>query len=426
MNKNILVNALRTAAALLSAGILTGCGNSASDSAPVSDSILVSAPVSSYVSPYPYDVVAVPVADDVVTVPDADNVVTVPDADDIARARNIILMIGDGMGLEHISCALVLNHGKLNMTSMPVTGLSLTSSTNNLITDSAAGGTALASGQKTANGHVGVDPDGHSLESLLEKASSSGRLTGVVTTCRLNDATPAAFCCHESDRDDAESIVADYLDCGVDYIAGGGLRYWRDRSDGRDIISEMAARGYEVALSPEALAAADRLPVLGLLADLELPVALKRGDLYRDMVSHGLSLLSSSSSASSAASSAVSESSASGFVMVLEGSCIDDWSHAGRLDLAMEELLDFDRTVGDVLEWAAADGHTLVVVTADHATGALTLRGGDLNEGRIEAVFGSDSHNGIAVPYFVYGPGSDRFGGVMENSALSALLASFL
>ena len=420
MNKNILVNALRTAATLLSAGILTGCGNSASDSAPVSDSILVSAPVSSYVSPYPYDVV---------TVPDADNVVTVPDADDIARARNIILMIGDGMGLEHISCALVLNHGKLNMTSMPVTGLSLTTSADNLITDSAAGGTALASGQKTANGHVGVTPDGLPLESLLEKASASGRLTGVVTTCRLNDATPAAFCCHEPDRDDAESIVADYLDCGVDYIAGGGLRYWRDRSDGRDIISEMAARGYEVALSPEALAAADRLPVLGLLADLELPVALKRGDLYRDMVSHGLSLLSSSSSsssASSAASSAVSESSASGFVMVLEGSCIDDWSHAGRLDLAMEELLDFDRTVGDVLEWAAADGHTLVVVTADHATGALTLRGGDLNEGRIEAVFGSDSHNGIAVPYFVYGPGSDRFGGVMENSALSALLASFL
>lgn len=406
MNKNILVNALRAAATLLSAGILTGCGNSASDS------ILVSAPVSSYVSPYPYDVV------------------TVPGADDIARARNIILMIGDGMGLEHISCALVLNHGKLNMTSMPVTGLSLTSSTDNLITDSAAGGTALASGQKTANGHVGVDPDGLPLESLLEKASASGRLTGVVTTCRLNDATPAAFCCHEPDRDNAESIVADYLDCGVDYIAGGGLRYWRDRSDGRDIISEMAARGYEVALSPEALAAADRLPVLGLLADLELPVALKRGDLYRDMVSHGLSLLSSSSSASSAvtsaASSAVSESSASGFVMVLEGSCIDDWSHAGRLDLAMEELLDFDRTVGDVLEWAAADGHTLVVVTADHATGALTLRGGDLNEGRIEAVFGSDSHNGIAVPYFVYGPGSDRFGGVMENSALSALLASFL
>lgn len=404
MNKNILVNALRTAATLLSAGILTGCGNSASDSAPVSDSILVSAPVSSYVSPYPYVVV---------TVPDADNVVTVPDADDIARARNIILMIGDGMGLEHISCALVLNHGKLNMTSMPVTGLSLTTSADNLITDSAAGGTALASGQKTANGHVGVTPDGLPLESLLEKASASGRLTGVVTTCRLNDATPAAFCCHEPDRDDAESIVADYLDCGVDYIAGGGLRYWRDRSDGRDIISEMAARGYEVALSPEALAAADRLPVLGLLADLELPVALKRGDLYRDMVSHGLSLLSSSSSAS-------------GFVMVLEGSCIDDWSHAGRLDLAMEELLDFDRTVGDVLEWAAADGHTLVVVTADHATGALTLRGGDLNEGRIEAVFGSDSHNGIAVPYFVYGPCSDRFGGVMENSALSALLASFL
>ena len=138
MNKNILVNALRTAATLLSAGILTGCGNSASDSAPVSDSILVSAPVSSYVSPYPYDVV---------TVPGADNVVTVPDADDIARARNIILMIGDGMGLAQVS--MLLLEGKYLPTAFNRSeniALISTYSANNRVTDSAAAGTAFTAG----------------------------------------------------------------------------------------------------------------------------------------------------------------------------------------------------------------------------------------------------------------------------------------
>jgi alkaline phosphatase len=115
-----------------------------------------------------------------------------------------------------------------------------------------------------------------------------------------------------------------------------------------------------------------------------------------------------------------------GFVFMIEGSSIDDWLHENRIDRAMEELMDFDRTLGDVLQWAAADGHTLVVVTADHATGALTLQDGDLKEGRIEVAFGNDSHNGIAVPYYVWGPGSDRFGGILENAELGKLITSFI
>nr|MCR5745282.1 alkaline phosphatase [Bacteroidales bacterium] len=111
-------------------------------------------------------------------------------------------------------------------------------------------------------------------------------------------------------------------------------------------------------------------------------------------------------------------------VLMIEGSSIDDWLHENRIDLAMEELLDFDRVLGDVLQWAAADGHTLVVVTADHATGALTLQDGDLQEGRIGVAFGNDSHNGIAVPYYVWGPGRDGFGGILENAELGARIMS--
>ena len=349
----------------------------------------------SYVTPYPYDTVTVqqpPVTNEV---------------------RNVIFLIGDGMGLEQVSCAWVLNRGKLNLDNMTVVGLSRTYSLSDLITDSAAGGTALAVGEKTAYSHVGTDPDGNPLPSMLVKAQEKGKKTGVVVTCHLADATPADFCCHSTDRYLYDEVIAGYSESGVDYIVGGGLDYFgKNRKDARNIAEEMEHKGYTLALDEASLMGA-QLPILGLLADDNLPVALERGDLFRHMVAKGLKELSE-------------QGGDKGFVFMIEGSSIDDWQHENRLDLAMEELLDFDRTLGDVLEWAAADGHTLVVVTADHATGALTLQDGDLKEGRIEAAFGNDSHNGIAVPFYVWGPGSDRFGGIMENAELSKLITSFI
>lgn len=173
----------------------------------------------------------------------------------------------------------------------------------------------------------------------------------------------------------------------------------------------MGGKGYSTALTYEEFAAVQTVPALAVLSDLELPVALERGDLYRDMVSKTLELLSCGEN---------------GFFAMFEGSCIDDWLHANRIDLAVEEHLDFDRTLGDVLEWAAADGHTLVIVTADHATGSLTLQGGSIEDGRVEVNFASDGHNGIAVPYYVWGPGSSKFSGIYENAGLSTEIAGFI
>ena len=334
-----------------------------------------------------------------------------PPAD--AAVRNIIFMIGDGMGLEQASCGWVLNKGKLNLDNFPIVGLSRTYSADNLITDSGAGGTALASGQKTGNNHVGSDINGEPLYSILHKAHELGWKTGVVTTCHLADATPVDFCCHNVHRYNTDDIIADYLNCNVDYIAGGGYEYFGPgREDGRIIADEMVAKGYTLARTEEELMAAP-LPVLGLLADDNLPVALERGDMFRHMVARGIEQLSAASGGK-------------GFAMMIEGSCIDDWLHGGDIEKGMEELLDFDRTIGDVLEWAAQDGHTLVIVVADHATGALTLQDGDLQEGRIGVAFGSDSHNGIAVPYYVWGPGSSVFGGILENCELGAIAMAFV
>ena len=329
------------------------------------------------------------------------------------EVRNVIIMIGDGMGLEQVSCAWVVNRGKLNLDNFPYTGLSRTWCTDALITDSGAGGTALAAGQKTAESHVGTAADNTDLPSVLVKAQQLGKKTGVAVTCHLADATPCDFCCHNEYRYNQDDLIADYAVSGVDYISGGGLDWFTvNRKDGRDITKEMAAAGYTVALTEEALMAAE-LPVIGLLAPDNLPVAMERGDLYRHTVARGLDILSR-------------ESGDKGFVMMLEGSCIDDWLHGNDIGKAMEELLDFDRTIGDVLTWAAADGHTLVVVTADHNTGALTLQDGNLEEGTIGVAFGSESHNGIAVPVYAWGPGSDAFTGIKENAEWGQIIASFV
>ena len=348
-----------------------------------------------YQTPYTYDIV---------------NVQMPPVTNEV---RNVIIMIGDGMGLEQVSCAWVLNHGKLNLDSFPYIGLSRTYCTNELITDSGAGGTALAIGQKTAYSCVGVAADSTDVPSVLVKARELGKKTGVAVTCHFADATPCDFCCHNEYRYNQEDLIADYVECGVDYLSGGGLDWFTvNRTDGRDITKEMAAAGYTVALTEDELMAAD-IPVIGILAPDNLPIAMERGDLYRHTVTRGLDILSR-------------ESGDKGFVMMLEGSCIDDWLHGNDIEKGMEELLDFDRTIGDVLEWAAKDGHTLVVVTADHNTGALTLQDGNLEEGLIGVAFGNQSHNGIAVPVYAWGPGSDKFTGIHENGEWGQLIASFV
>lgn len=348
-----------------------------------------------YQTPYTYDIV---------------NVQMPPVTNEV---KNVIIMIGDGMGLEQVSCAWVLNKGKLNFDNFPYVGLSRTYCTNEIITDSGAGGTALAIGQKTAYSCVGVAADSTDVPSVLVKAHELGKKTGIAVTCHFADATPCDFACHNEYRYNQEDLIADYVECGVDYLSGGGLDWFTvKRTDGRDITKEMAAAGYTVALTEDELMAAD-LPVIGILAPDNLPVAMERGDLYRHTVTRGLDILSR-------------ESGDKGFVMMLEGSCIDDWLHGNDIGKAMEELLDFDRTIGDVLEWAAKDGHTLVVVTADHNTGALTLQDGNLEEGRIGVAFGNESHNGIAVPVYAWGPGSDKFTGIRENAEWGQLIASFV
>lgn len=318
------------------------------------------------------------------------------------KVKNVILMIGDGMSLMHVYTAWTANRGKLWLENAQATGLSKTWAVKKLVTDSGSGGTSLATGVKTVYHAVGVDPEGKPLTSLVDVAKELGKDAGMAVTCRLWDATPCDFCCHNIDRDKEEELVGDYPTSGVDFVFGGGAQKFTNRKDGRDIFKELQKKGYHVSRTLDDFFAYDKNSrIFAVPYDKDTPLPDERGDLLARASMKGISLMNQNKN---------------GLFMMIEGSQLDDYGHFNQLDLLMKETLDFDQTVGEVMKWAAKDGETLVVVTADHETGGLTLVNGNKDEGRVECCFSTKDHSGAMVPVYAFGPGAENFTGIFENT----------
>ena len=318
------------------------------------------------------------------------------------KVKNVILMIGDGMSLMHVYTAWAANRGKLWLENAQATGLSKTWAVKKLVIDSGSGGTSLATGVKTVYHAVGVDPEGKPLTSLVDVAKELGKDAGMAVTCRLWDATPCDFCCHNIDRDKEEELVGDYPTSGVDFVFGGGAQKFTNRKDGRDIFKELQKKGYHVSRTLDDFFAYDKNSrIFAVPYDKDTPLPDERGDLLARASMKGISLMNQNKN---------------GFFMMIEGSQLDDYGHFNQLDLLMKETLDFDQTVGEVMKWAAKDGETLVVVTADHETGGLTLVNGNKDEGRVECCFSTKDHSGAMVPVYAFGPGAENFTGIFENT----------
>lgn len=318
------------------------------------------------------------------------------------KVKNVILMIGDGMSLMHVYTAWAANRGKLWLENAQATGLSKTWAVKKLVTDSGSGGTSLATGVKTVYHAVGVDPEGKPLTSLVDVAKELGKDAGMAVTCRLWDATPCDFCCHNIDRDKEEELVGDYPTSGVDFVFGGGAQKFTNRKDGRDIFKELQKKGYHVSRTLDDFFAYDKNSrIFAVPYDKDTPLPDERGDLLARASMKGISLMNQNKN---------------GFFMMIEGSQLDDYGHFNQLDLLMKETLDFDKTIGEVMKWAAKDGETLVVVTADHETGGLTLVNGNKDEGRVACCFSTKDHSGAMVPVYAFGPGAENFTGIFENT----------
>ena len=327
------------------------------------------------------------------------------------KVKNVILMIGDGMGLVQVSAAWVANHGKLNIDNCTSTGFSRTWCANRLITDSGAAGTAMATGVKTNYHCISVDPQGNKLNSLTDLAHDKGLKTGIVVTCNLPDATPSVFCANNNDRDKEEEIAADYLNCNVDYIFGAGRERFNKRTDKRDLLAEMQEKGYQVCTSWDETTKIKSGKVFSVPSEGQLDDAAKRGDIFSKACLHAISLLNQDKK---------------GFFAMLEGSRIDDFGHFNDLPRLMEEIFDFDQSIGKVMQWAEKDGETLVIILADHETGGLTLLGGDIQTGNVSGNFSTKDHSGIMVPVYAYGPRAEEFSGIYENTEVFNKIAKLL
>lgn len=320
------------------------------------------------------------------------------------KAKNIILLIGDGMGTTHIFAGLTANKGQLNIERFKNIGFSKTQSANSYITDSGAGGTAISTGYKTYNRAIGVDNDTVPQMTILEYAEQYNKATGLVATSTMVHATPASFISHQPSRYLYEDIAADFMKTDIEVFIGGGLKHFNAREDSVDLTEELIAKGYQIVTSIEGLSKINSGKIAGLLYEDAPPKMLDgRGDMLEVSSMKAIEILSLEEN---------------GFFLMIEGSQIDWGGHDNNIDYITSEMIDFDIVVGKVLDFAEKDGNTLVIVTADHETGGLALDGGSIAEGTLDASFSSDHHTGVMVPVFAYGPGSECFGGIYENTEL--------
>jgi alkaline phosphatase len=318
--------------------------------------------------------------------------------------KNIILLIGDGMGTSQVYAGYTAKKGVMNTTGMPVTGFSITNSANNYITDSGAGGTALSAGVKTNNGSIGVDIDGKPVKTILEMAEDKGLSTGLVSTSAITHATPASFIAHTPNRSKYEDIAYDFLRTDIDVFIGGGYNHFARRADSLNLIDSLTARGYFIARDLKDVDVPSTQRLAALLADEHMPSMIKgRGEMLSEATDMALKMLKRNKK---------------GFFIMIEGSMIDWAAHDNDAESIVKETVDFDNAVGKALQFAVKNGETLVIVTADHETGGLGINGGNLETGEIVAAFTSKDHTATMVPVFAYGPGSERFTGVQQNTGI--------
>jgi len=329
---------------------------------------------------------------------------------DNAEIKNIIFLIGDGMGLSTVYAAMTISDHPLNIERCTSYGFIKTYSLDNYITDSAAGGTAMASGKKTNNGVICQDPQGNKYKSILEIAEENGRATGLVATSAITHATPASFIAHESDRDNYEAIARDFLDTDIDVFIGGGYDHFAKRSDNLNLIDSLLKRGYEVDTSLSMIQNSSAIKLAGFTAPVNNPYRLNgRGDMLPVSTEKAIQILSKNRK---------------GFFLMVEGSQIDFAAHNKDAESLVDETLDFDNAVGVALDFAEKDGHTLVLVTADHETGGVNIVGGDIVSRTTKLYFSSYGHTAVMVPVYAYGPGSGKFAGIYDNTAIFHKLLS--
>jgi alkaline phosphatase len=323
--------------------------------------------------------------------------------DRLSKVKNVILLIGDGMGLTQIYAGYTANRGQLNLLQMINIGLSKTSSADSYITDSAAGGTAMATGSKTNNRYIGVDATGAKRPAIPDLVQRFGMESALISAGDITDATPAAFYGHQPERALEDNIAKDFLNSPVSIMIGGGMQHFENRKDGLDLTGLLQQKGYTISRHFSELDSIRSRKWLLLDDAAVAPILKGRGDFLSQSLKKAMHTL---------------QDNRNGFFIMAEGAQIDVGGHARSVPYNTTEMLDFDKAIGAAMEFADSNGETLVIVTADHETGGLSLLDGDIKKGYVNGHFSTNDHTAVMVPVFAYGPHSLDFRGVYENNVI--------
>ncbi len=323
---------------------------------------------------------------------------------DTERPQNVILLIGDGMGLSQASITFYYGESSV-FARFPYTGFVGTSSKSDRITDSGASGTAFSTGYKTYNGAVGVSMDSSVMENISEIIAGTYKI-GLIATSSITHATPAAFYAHVPDREQEFEIARQLVGSPVDYFAAGGYKFFSERPDGLNLMDSLEQKGFVVdtgiASSFNGFQANKKY---GFLQAREaMPTADQRGDFLSRATKGALDYFNTAGKP---------------FFLMVESSQIDWAGHYNDTDYLIAEMLDFQDVVKVAMRYANEHENTLVIVASDHETGGFALSTDYENQqdyNKLTPAFATGGHTATLVPLFAFGPGAENFTGVYENS----------
>jgi alkaline phosphatase len=334
--------------------------------------------------------------------------------DKILKPKNIILMIGDGMGLSQITAAMYSNEGGLNLEEIEHIGLIKTNSASSIITDSAAGATAYSTGKKTYNGSINMNIDTLPLIPITVNLYNNNIKTGIVSSCSVTHATPACFYGNMKHRyDDNEVLAKQFITSNINVLMGGGEDYFTNRKDNINLIDTLKSMNYTVIDSIIDDIDADIEYLINFCAPKHPKSILNgRGEFLPLASEKSIQVLNTNNQ--------------NGFFLMIEGAQIDWGGHENDSEYIISETIDFDNALKKVLDFAKKDKETLVLITADHETGGYGIIGGDVNTHTIDGDFLITEHTATMVPIFAFGPGSENYTGIYHNNTLyNKILSSF-
>lgn len=316
------------------------------------------------------------------------------------RSKNVILLIGDGMGLAQIYSGITANGGRLNWTMLKNLGFSNTNSADSFCTDSAAGATAFSTGEKTNNRYIGMNTQQQPLENISEVLSKHKINVGLVVSEDITGATPASFYAHQPERDWSQLIAEDLIKSPVSLVIGAGRESFK-----KETLEKLTKDG-QLFTKISDLSQANTLQKTFVLVDKNevKPKHEGRGEYLSEAFDTAVKQLE--------------KTSPNGFFMMVEGSQIDWGGHANQLNYVANEMLDFDKVIGKALAFADKNGETTIIITADHETGGLSLLEGDLKTGKLQGNFSTTDHSGVMVPVAAYGTNAQKFMGFYENNTI--------